>query len=365
MIRAALLFFVLSSLAQASPVLPLPPPTTPGDPVIWFQPYGTLDDTTFIQIDPAPSAINTGPFVLRYDSSGPFMGEPDPRIKFGFNCDRLLAGQPSFCFVIESNYAHLTPTIHDLEAYFEYCTEAGVCKRPWMFVHTKGLPIGGETVVMEAEVVSIEGTRAAPMTVRFRPINKGQFANVSVNGSGTSVGTDAGIHYLGAKDIASGSSLTLSGNTSTSGEGAKAAAVLNIPTVTSPAQGTTEGAWTVKIAGVERTRVTPTGNVVIGNPGAIGASLLDVNGTATVKGLALRNWNIVTLVSGYATVSNTTVTANTLINCVRKSDIGIVGDSYSVVSVIGFGYGVQAMSAGFVVATDQSQLGCTLVELVP
>ena len=367
--RTLLISMLFCAAAHAAPDLWLPPNLT--DPLLQSQPAGTLDDQTYWQIDPAIGAANTAPFGAHYEQSNVFAGEPDPLLRIGYNCWGQVAGQPRLCHVIESNYAHLTPLVHDVEFYTEYTTESGQKWRPQFCFHSKGTGIGGETCVYAMETLSLEGTRPAPMTLRFRPINKGQFANIVVNGSGTSNGSDAGIHYLGAKDIGSGSSLTLSGNTSTSGEGAKAAAILSVPFVATCAAGTTECAATIKTSGTERLRVTPAGNVVINQPGFVGAAPLDVGGTALVTALALRSSGaapsivFATLAGGMATISDTRVTAATLITCARKTDGGIVGDSYSTIPVIGSGFGIQAMSAGAPATGDASVVGCVLIDAVP
>lgn len=186
-----------------------------GSTAITFTPTTTTSNYKAIVMAPASGATNTAPFAWTFESSTLFETEPDTLMRFGYNPGRTTTTEPSCNLVIEGNYKH---TQRDLEFYVEYVSFDGTTSwRPFFFGKDKSTQVGGENIVVAAEVIHCKGTRASPSGLKLAPINANQNAFICVDGSdalsGTGTGSNQYLELTGGKDSSNGAMVRLGGIT--------------------------------------------------------------------------------------------------------------------------------------------------------
>jgi len=172
-----------------------------GPQVPWLQVQQTTPTDNFdvLAVLPASSAVHNGPFKIRYEGSPYFCLEQDNILMLGLNPRRPDTTQPGVYLVIEGNYCG------NWEMYVEATDINGNVWRPWMVVDSKTSPAPGKTFILQDEMISQEGNRPAPVTYRFRPINKNQESIINVSGTGTANGTtDNLVQVRGGSALADG-----------------------------------------------------------------------------------------------------------------------------------------------------------------
>jgi hypothetical protein len=230
---------------------------------------------------------NEAAFDLLF-SGATFDSEWNPVMYFGYNAARQTPAEPSFRWVIEGNYKHPQ---RDIEAYWEYIGPNGSgLWRPIFLTVPKtatGAPFG--TLQVAAAQMVLKAPYPYNFHTRIDLPQAYSMAYVSSQTAGASGIGAGGLSFTagGQNDAVNSTTLTLYGQNCRPIDGFRGAVLLSAPVVNEPLPGTRDGSVVFATSGgVERMRVEPGGNVVIGKPGTRGTATLDVDGTMTISGRA-------------------------------------------------------------------------------
>lgn len=327
-----------------------------GATVLALTPTSTTSDYKAVVLNAASGSANTAAFMWVYEGSTSFAGEVDPLMRIGYNPKRVVTTEPSCNIVIESNYQHGT---RDLEFYIEYFSYDGTTSwRPFFFGKDKSTQVGGENIVVAAEVIHCKGTRASPSGLKLAPINANQNAFICVDGSdalsGTGTGSNQYLELTGGKDSSNGAMIRLGGVTYGNSSVAKGEVMLTGGVVAS--QSGKQGAIVIYTgaSATERLRVDYAGDTTLaGNMklGTAGNGLYVKEGTNACMGTLTLNG------ATEVTVNTTKVTANSRIFLTVQAPGGTpAGVAYVSSRSAGTSFGVKGIAA------DTSTVAWLIVE---